>query len=402
MKNKFLYPLWFLLIFDIHTSHAQLFKKLKEKVNKTVGKAIGSGDTTTASNNNQSSAITQTFQNGQVNFAKYHIMTSPAIDPSAVKERYNQFQNQYISYNVKNNDIVAQAILYAGDQQSEGGGYTVNPAAYVFENGKLVQRTSIDEIENKKTALEEAYKRYDWPYDYEKDESDQQKLNTEMKAFKSVLGADASFTPLGFLESKDRSKFYGIAMVMADPLQFFLISSGGKKIKLPSAASGLMTNIDFSSAAVFGFTRTFEENEKQTGNVLGAASNALNQSDIYFTDGHVIRNAMNIAKGGSVWLDPSGNNYLTAEENSGAYINGKKIVDKGPNAGHVWCNSNASSWCWFNDAGEKSGHLVFSDGADVSNAFHPVQIILNGKDYIAWFCYKNITDGELLLCKKEL
>lgn len=398
MKSKSLYLLFFLMVLDIHASHAQFLKKLKEKVNKTVGKTVGSGDTNANGDNSQSSAATQTGQVGQVNFAKYNITTSPAIDPSAIKERYNQFQDQYASYNVINNDIVAQAILYAGDQQSEGGGYTGNTAAYIFENGKLIQRTSIDEIENKKNALDEAYKRYDWPYNYTKDD-----INP-MKAIQSVLGSNAQFSPTGFIESKDKSRFYAIVGLMGqgDDIPYYLLSFGGKKIKLPSAASGLITNIDFSQAAVFGFIKTFEENEKNNSNVLQAAGNTLNQSDIYFMDGRIIKSASNIAAGGNAWLDPSGNNYLTADENFGAYINGKKIVDKGPNSGHVWCNSKASSWCWFNDAGEKSGHLVFSDGADVPNAIHPVQIILNGKNYMVWFSYKNVTDGELLLCKKEL
>lgn len=384
MKKKLLYVL-LLSAASTHFTHAQLLKKLKEKVNNSVDKALnGPGSQSTADNSSQAASGSGSGQ-VQVDFAKYRINTQPALDPSVIKERYHQFQEQYACYETKDSEIVGKAVIYAGDQQSEGGGYTGNTAAYVFENGKRVQRTSIDDIENQKAVLAEAYKRYDWPYHYDKDDADQEKAaNAEMKAFKSVLGSQADFMPHGFWESKNRSKFYGIAMMLTDPQQYFLISSGGKKIKLPSIASNLITNIDFSKAAVFGFANT---------------------NDLYFADGHIIKNAANIAGHGWTWLDPSGNNYLSADENAGAYINGKKIVDKGVNPGEIWCNADASKWCYFANeggAGNAEGDLVFSDGADIPNAIHPVQIVLNDKNYIVWFSYKNVTDGDLLLCKKLL
>lgn len=397
MKKKLLYVL-LLSAASTHFTHAQLLKKLKEKVNNSVDKALnGTGSQSTADNSSQAASGSGSEQ-VQVDFAKYRINTQPALDPSVIKERYHQFQEQYACYETKDNEIIGKAVIYAGDQQSEGGGYTGNTAAYVFENGKLAQRTSIDDIETQKAALAEAYKRYDWPYYYDKDDVD------PMKAEKSILGSNANFMHAGFIESKDKSRFYAIVgfLGQGNEVPYYFISSDGKKIKLPSLASGLMTSPDFSHAAIFGFVKTLEENEKKTSNVLQAASNAINQSDIYFIDGRVIKNAANIAVGGNAWLDPSGNNYLTADENFGAYINGKKIVDKGPNAGHIWCNADASKWCWFNDAGDKAGHLVFSDGADIPNAIHPVQIVLNDKNYIVWFSYKNVTDGDLLLCKKLL
>jgi len=376
---------------NVNTSHAQLLKKLRHKVEKAVDKTSGNknaGSQAAGSSANSSKSI---------DFAKYNIATQMLVHFADITEPYKQVQDQYSSYEVTGSTIMAKIIIYAGEKEDGAGDLSGKTEAYVFENGKVVQRTSIDDVEKQKAALDEAYKRYDWPYHYDKDDVN------PMTAVGSALGSNAHFVPMGFTESKDKSKFYAIVGMLTDPMEYDLISSDGKKIKLPSAASGLITNMDFSHAAVFGFANTMEENEKKTNNVMQAASNTLNQSDIYFIDGHVIKNAVNIAVGGNVWLDPSGRNYLTADENFGAYINGKKIVDKGPNAGHVWCNANATQWCYYGDAGDNAGHLVFSDGANIPGAIHPVQIVLNGKTYMVWLEYKNgYEEGDLLLCEKTL
>lgn len=397
MKRKLISVLCFIIAFGINPAHSQLFKKLKEKVNETVDKTISPADSGSTSNDNQA-ATGQSGQAQQINFGTYSIITLPAMDPSVINEKHQQFEDQYTGYAIKNNDIIGTVVIYAGNEEGEGGNFSGNSSAYIFENGKMVQHTTVANEEKKTDSLRDANNRYDWPYGYQKNILD------PVKSLQKVLGSNVQCMPVGFIANRDKSKFYSVVGIIGteDDVPYFLVAYDGKKIKLPSAASGLISNIDFSGAAVYGFVKTYEENKEKDSNVLHAATNSLNQGDIYFIDGHVIKNATNISAGGAAWLDPSGKNYLTADENFGAYINGKKIVDKGPHAGHVWCNADAAHWCYFNDQGDHSGHLVFSDGADIPNAFHPVQIILNGKNYMVWFSYSNVTDGNLLLCKKLL
>ncbi len=202
------------------------------------------------------------------------------------------------------------------------------------------------------------------------------------------------------LVSKDKSRFYAIAGASGkDDVVYYLISSDGRKIKLPTLGAGVLVNADFTNAGVYGFVNKLEKEENKTGNVMKAAANTLNESDVYFIDGTVLKNAVNVANG---WLDLSGKNILNADRQSGNYLNGKKISETGSDPGNVWCNAGAGSWAYLS-AGSSIPHLIFSDGTDVPNPYHPQQLAMDGKTYMVWLQYRNgLYDSDLLLCTKEL
>lgn len=356
---------------NVNASHAQLLKKLTQKAKKTSGNTNISGITRTAEGSAES--------NVPFDFAKYNITTQVIVHPSDIKEADHKLQNQYSSYEVNGRTITAKVIFYAAPGNGKGSGYADNMPAYVFDNGKLVQKTKVGRIEKQKATLEAASTKYDYPY------ADPNGSNIRGPGGMSINFNGKKYGPFmitALTVNKERTKFYAIIDENSSGTDhFYLISSDGGKLTLPAMANMILTNIDYSSAAACNFL------------------NNQNGNDIYFMNGKIAKNASHIVSMGGGWLDPSGKNYLSADENMGAYINGKKIADKGPNAGDVWCNADASKWCYYSD---ESGDLVFSDGAKIPNIIHPVQIPLNGKTYIVWLQYKNGYDGDLLLCKKTL
>ena len=335
-----------------------------------------------------------------IDFAKHNIKTIVMFSPSTIKQAYSTWENQYSYYEIKDNTLVGRIIIFAADREDEAGDLLDNSAAYIIENGKIVKTTSVKSIEDQKDALQKMHSMYDWPYVSQAagnyatynfgNQGQQAFINFNGKKYGPYMMVS------NFVANKDLTKFFAVAAGSNSngDVIYYLISSTGKKIKLPSMPTNSLVNIDFSHAGVYGFINT-DDNSK-------SPSEQVNNSDIYFIDGSIKKHAVNIEAAGNHWLDPSGNNYLSADENVGAYINGKKINSGGSGAGNVWCNSDASKWCYFTSSGSNADHLIFSDGTDVFGTYHPQQLFLNGKSYMVWFQYKDKSGQELIFCIKEL
>lgn len=406
---RFCFLCTLLLIYST-ISYAQFLKKIKDKINNTVDKTINGKNTdNTAAKGNANTGTSTT-----IDFAKYSITAIHTFSNAAIKEKMYDVEYSYCSYYIKDTAIVAKVVVYAADNINEAGGYEGNTAAYVFEAGQPVKTTAIKTIESQKGNFRTEYKRWDWPYsgwDLASGIADTTHyiltsgIGSLPKAFIKINGKQYGpyFTVNNLVVDKFRTKFYAIIGEQGnDDVVYYFISSGGKKVKIPSPATGIMLNNAFSNAAVFGFTGKLQAQEDKGTDVVTAINNTLNSSDIYFIDGSVVKNAN--TSGGNLWLDPGGKNFIGSDLYTGSYINGKKILDKGASGGDVWCNADATKWCYYGtDARGNAGHLVFSDGTDIPDAIHPVQIPLNGKRYMVWL-YRMANGGniDLLFCKKEL
>jgi hypothetical protein len=406
-KSYFLTVIMVLPVFMYQTIHAQFLKKLKDKVNNEVDKTVGGNNTkstTTATSGSNNS-------NAKINFASYNVITQPMYNAGDIKEKMHEFEPGFCLYEIQDSEIVARSVVYAGDGETEAGGFTGHTAAYIFKNNKLVQQTTISAIEDQKDALHEAYRKWDYPFSADKNTLNiQYNLNYNPSApfaKATIIFRGKTYGPYfsvnGSVTNKDSSKFYAIiSTAYTDKnsdavITYYLISSDGKKVTLPSLSTGIITNVNFSNAATYGFTSKLEAETNKGVDATKAAINTLTSGDMYFIDGTIIKNANTTS---AVYLDPSGKNFIGADRYAGSYINGKNIVDKGGDRGNVWCNANATKWCYYGSDGDKTGHLVFSDGTDIPSATHPAQIPLNGKTYIVWMYYSEAT-GDIL-CKKEL
>ena len=336
------------------------------------------------------------------NFAKYKISSALAYNSSDIKQPYSIWHNEYSHYEVRNNAIVDYIYIYAASREDEAGDLLDNTVGYIFENGKMVKKTSIDAIENQKKSLEAAYSKYDWPYgagdevgNYEAYKSGA----TGPRAYINFNGKQyGPFMMISALNvSKDKSKFFGIGAKMdinSGDIGYYLFSSYGKEIKLPSMPAGTIFNINCSQAGATGFMDPNSDD--------APSANNMNYHDIYFADGTVRKNVSGLGPAATAWLDPGGKNILAVGQNSGAWINGKKVTNNNITAGNLWCSPDGSRWCYVYTDSKETGHLVFSDGADVRGFFHPQQLVIGSKTYMAWLQYKDVTGKVLLFCTKEL
>jgi hypothetical protein len=394
-------------------AEAQLLKKLKNKFDNTInGK---SNNNTTSKNNNtdnqfgsNSSSSSNVFGD-TTDFAKMQIQTIPTVSLGDMKGSKHIFHVGYCSYDIINNAIVPKVIVTSGNQPEEAAGY--DGVTYIFENGKLSLQ-NVD-LGSQGASLIEEHDKWNWPYSATANNDKEQLLQysvgaTGQQAYISFNGK--KFGPYnavtGIAINKSRTKFFAIVSYMGkEDVSYYLISSEGEKVKLPGLGQ-LMTDVAFSKAAAFGFSHS-DYDSKNTETTVQEIQNDLHNSDIYFSDGTVIKNATNIAAAGNAWLSPAGKNFLSADPNIGAFINGKKVLDKGKgvSAGKLWCDASGARWCYLNS----NGSIVFNDGTEIKNVDNPQQLPLNGKTYLVWFqiIYKKDKDlggyifSDFIFCKRE-
>ncbi|MCL5031163.1 MAG: hypothetical protein M1480_19340 [Bacteroidetes bacterium] len=334
------------------------------------------------------------------NFGKYKISSVLAYNRSDVKFPYWGWMNEYSYYEIKDNTVACRAIVYGAEKEDEAGTLLGNTAAYIFENGKLIKKTTVDDIEKQKKSLEAARSKYDWPYGSGDDIGNYMTYSSGtagQQAFVNFNGKQyGPYMMISGLDvSKDKTKFFGIGGAMGnDDVDYYLFSSNGKKIKLPSMPVGMLVNTDFSHGAVTGFANTNSDDEASAGN--------MNYHEIYFADGTVRKDVTNLSAGTTAWLDPSGKNILAVGQGIGAYLNGKKVTSNDVGAGSFWCSPDGSRWCYTYNDDTQISHLVFSDGANIRGFIHPQQLVVGSKTYIAWFQYKDKSGGDMLFCTKEL
>jgi len=340
--------------------------------------------------------------NYTANFAKFKISSELAYNPANIKQPYSIWHNEYSHYEIKNNAIVDVIIIYAADKEDEAGDLFNNTAAYIFENGKLFKKTLISAIENQKESLEAAYSKYDWPYGSKDANGNYVIYNSGTTGPQAYINFNGKkYGPFmminAFNISKDKSKFFGIGAKMdinSGDVGYYLFSSYGKEIKLPSMPAGTLFNINCSQGGATGFMNPNSDDAPSAKN--------MNYHVIYFTDGTVRKEVPGLGPSVTAWLDPSGKNILAVDQNSTGWINGKKVVGSNVSAGSFWCCTDGSKWCYTYTDDKQISHLVFSDGADVIGYFHPQQLVIGSKTYMAWFQYKDVTGKVLLFCTKEL
>lgn len=392
--------LWISLAVNVEAQFGSLLKKAADKV---VNKDNPQNDNTkvNSSSDNSSDGSDQYT----TNFGNYKISSKLAYNPSDIKQPYSIWHNEYSHYEIRNNSIVDVIIIYAADREDEAGDLFNNTAAYIFENGKLVKKTSIKAEESQKESLQAAYSKYDWPYGEGNDSGNYMSYNSGTPGQQAVINFNGKqYGPYmmvnGLYVNKDKTKFIAIVakMVMSSgDVAYYLCSSNGKEVKLPSMPVGIITNIDYTQAGATGF---MDSNSDDAPN----ASN-MNYHDIYFSDGTVRKNVAGLNAGTTAWLDPSGKNILASNNSGGASINGKQVADnsRSISAGNLWCSTDGNRWCYTYTDSKQTSHLVFSDGADITGGyFHPQQLVIGSKTYIAWFQYKDKSGKVVLFCTKEL
>ena len=386
---------FFLLIMLLTMIHSegegQLLKKLKNKVDNAINGKSNNNNTSNQSSNNSSS--TSTVFGDTTGFAKMQIQAKPTVNSGDMKGNKHIFQAGYCSYDIINNDLVPKVVVTSGNQPEEAAGY--DGVTYIFENGKLSQQ-NVD-LGSQKTSLIDEHDKWNWPFSATTNNDNGQLLQystgqTGQQAYINFNGK--KFGPYmavtGIAINKSRTKFFAVVSYMGkEDVSYYLISSAGEKVKLPGLGQ-LMTDVAFTKAAAFGFPHSdYDSKNTQTSNQ--GMQNDFQNSDIYFSDGTVIKNATNIAAAGNAWLSPAGKNFLSADPNIGVFINGKKVLDKGAGAGRFWCDASGSRWCYLNG----NGSIVFNDGTEIKNVDNPQQLPVNGKTYLVWFQYIYKKDKDL-------
>lgn len=371
--------------------------QFENQVSKTVNKVTKNNDT-----QNDNSSANSGGDQYTANFAKYKISSVPAYNKSDIKFSYWGWMSQYSHYEIKNNTVVGRAIVYGSEKHDEVGTFLGNSVAYIFENGKLVKKTSMNAIENQKKPLEAAYSKYDWPYDSDSDIGNYMSYNSGAAGQQAYVNFNGKqYGPYmmisGINVNKDKTKFLAIGAKMnmnSGDLAYYLFSSNGKEVKLPSMPAGILFNIDFSHGGATGFMNANSDDAPSASN--------MDYHDIYFADGTVRKNVSGLGPSVTAWLDPSGKNILAVDQNSAGWLNGKKVAKSGASAGNIWCSSDGARWCYTYTDSKEIAHLLFSDGADIRGFLHPQQLVIGSKTYIAWFQYKDVTGQVLLFCTKEL
>ena len=369
--------------------HAQLFQKLKDKVNNKLNG--GSNSTTANSPGNPNVPV--------IDFAKYNINAQVTCNQGDLKGKTHQFKLDETVYKLSGNTVTADVVVYGTDRDmGEASIYQQSDGAYVYENGKLLSQKTVGEIEND-ANLKAAYSQMDWPYNYAGDMmgfypgGNPANFTFNGKTFKNYMMIT------GLTVSKDKQHFVAVGAENGNDGVTYYFFSESRKVKLPSMGSLMLYNADFSNAAVCGFVNNIDNSGN---NAVQAVGNAMNHGDVYFIDGTVRKNASMTA---NAWLDPSGKNILYADRQDGNYINGQKISAESSGPGNLWCGTDAGHWAYYlstASTGSQPGHLKFYDGADIPNAVHPQQWSVNGKTYVVWLQYRNMYSGDLLLCTKEL
>ena len=391
-------PLLIIMSAHLLYAHAQLLKKFKEKVNNAVDKTVGGNNSSTANagSTKNGTATASTPSSAPFNFGKYNITTVITYNSSDIKAKTHDFYQAGTTYSSSNHTITGRVVIFSTDRNmGEAGGFEKDDKASIYENGKLIATSTVGAVQNDQ-SISSQYKYQFYPFYYTGNDQ-------PVKMYPSLTFNGKNYgeyiAVMGAVVDKEKSRFYSVAGASGkDDVTYYFISSDGKKIKLPSLSSGMLINYDLSNAAVYGFVDKLEKEEKKT-DVLNAAANTLNVSDVYFIDGRVLKNVPNIANG---WLDMSGRNILKADRQAGNYINGKKIGEPGSNDGEIWSNAAGNGWAYLTVGGSTIQHLIFSDGADVPNPMHPQELMMDGKYYMVWLQYRNLYDGDLLLCSKEL
>ncbi|HZY38392.1 MAG TPA: hypothetical protein VFE53_17160 [Mucilaginibacter sp.] len=390
--KKSLIALVLLLSFGITQIRAQLFQKIKDKVNNKLN-----------GNNPQNKPGTGTNGSTQpfTDFAKYNISTTVAAAQNGIAGKTHAFNAAHSIYKVGAGGPVADVVFFGSDRDlGEAQVYQTNDQAYIYENGQLMGQKTVGDIQG------------DDSYNADKNRQDYPQLYAGNMAEFMSQSYPPQFTFNGKTYSEymmtfkptissDKSKFYAIGGENENDGMTYYLFSAGKKIKLPAMASNIMVNADFSAAGAYGFVNQVNTDENQSGSaMMQSAGNALSHSDVYFADGSVIKNGgMTL----NAWLDPTGKNILSSDAQNGNFVNGKQISTEGSQPGDLWCGADGSHWAYFKNTGSgQPGHLKFYDGADIPNAVNPRQMVTGGKTYVVWLQYKDLYSGDLLFCTKEL
>jgi hypothetical protein len=304
-------------------ANAQFGSLLKKAASKVVTQ--DDSQNTSSSSNSISGNSSNSGDQYTVNFAKYKISSVLAYNPSDIKFPYSGWMNEYSYYEIKNNSVTGRVIVYGGEKHNEAGGFLGNTAAYIFENGKLVKKTSIDAVENQKKSLEAARSKYDWPYGAGDEAGNYEAYKsgaTGPQAYINFNGKQyGPFMMISSLNvSKDQTNFIGIGTkinINSGDIGYYLFSSFGKEIKLPSMPAGAIFNINCSQGGATGFMDPNSDD--------APSANNMNYHDIYFANGTVRKNVSGLGPAVTAWLDPGGKNILAVDQNGAGWINGKKV-----------------------------------------------------------------------------
>ncbi|HEU4555935.1 MAG TPA: hypothetical protein VFS25_24025 [Chitinophaga sp.] len=406
-------------------SKAQFLKKLGNSVKQVAKEAVSNDNSADNAPYSNTSSTDHTTPGSKAalkapapDFEKQGIAVMDA--GSAAYNAGQYFIEQYSSVTPSVNGlkaIVAVGLMTGKERLSELGEGSGNDVAYIYENGRKTQTTTVGKLDGSLLTLN---KKYDW---YAMNNV----VNTGNESRyikKSALSVSIVFNGKKYgpykavtqmIISKDNTKFFATVCPTINDLEQqknYLLSNDGK-LKPIAFGGDLLANRRFTTGCMILSPVTAiasrlakEEDEKKQAvlqqQMTDAMMNHQNENDVIFFSGRELKGVITEYK----WLDNSGNNLFSTKTDAGGgweaglYLNGKKIANDKPHEGHAWCNADATSWA-YGSLGEVED-LVFKDGTRVSKAYHPRQIEYGGKSYLVWFMYDRVQSAEIKMCSKAL
>ncbi|GAA4319006.1 hypothetical protein [Compostibacter hankyongensis] len=411
----------------VTAAQAQFLKKLKNTVKEVAGTAL-SGDAAggDAAQPGPGSDIPQGGKLSVSGLEQQGVTVVHAGSAAFLKGEY--FIEDHSGVAVRDTMITATVVvgvMTKAESLSEAGMGSEKDAAYIFENGKKSQETTVGGLDK---ALVDASRRYDYPWTVELSPGNDKEYDRYVSGDAagslriSIHFNGKTYGPYMAVNKlyvdKTRSKFYAIVLPDAENasrMNYLLVSGQGKSRSI-GLASDILFNRDLDHPCLL-LPAGYEE--------MAALSKITDDTQREQLQQQMTRQMMEHSGEGSTvfengkmlkdipindpWLDLSGNNLFSIMVESGSnkqpaglYLNGKKISDEAPSPGQGWCNAAASAWAFLGGGAGQGNYLIFSDGTDIKSPLHPRQLVVNGRSYMTWFMYDRGKSDEILLCSKPL
>lgn len=410
---------------------AQVLKKIGRAVKEAAKAALSTGDDHSESDANTNGEATTNKHTERDNeneeelfdYEKHAVSLTDAGTASYRAGEY--FMEPYSSIRVQDGQLastVVVGVMTQAEQLSELGEGSKQDVAILYENGKKSKETTVGALD---PTLAFQNTQYDWYFIREeaKGGTDETyvKRNVAKNAYEiSFLGK--KYGPYTMISSmivdKTKSRFYALVIPSVKDLEqtkAYLVSNEGTLTPMPYGGE-LLANRDFSQVCTvvpmsYALGEQLMHENDQTkikaiqDQLTLSATQSPNKNHITFADGKKLESIYAL----SPWLNASGSHIFSMNNNgdsgleAGLYLDGKMISDGMVQRGQAWCNQAGSNWAlWGNVKGDPKLYLIFKDGTKVPTPIHPRHLIVEGKEYIAWFTYDPRYTDKIRLCSKAL
>jgi hypothetical protein len=356
------------LVLFTSVTHAQVLKKLKDKVEQKVEKTVNPN----ASGNNSSTETNTTTSNTNASTAK--ILTDYC------QKVYQLESGESMAYN-------ESRLGFGTDQKGYKIIIKTKNGYKLLENGKTTPLTS-PPTELLKDDAEKLH--HNVTLSDQEVRSNYVKTNAMYEQIIVYKGKTiATFKMLqGIVVSQDKNHLYAAGTeFINNNMVYNLVSQDGKKTKLPSMPMLVMMSDDGSvgGAAISEYNIQSEKNSNPDPSTMGIMH-------LYLTNGSVINTTMEDLQGS--WIHKAGK-LIT-------YKNGQVLVDGKPTftlsnetSGEVFVNDNLTMAVKVHE-----GSIEFSDGIKPEWAYSINKVTIDGKTYFSWFTV-DFSTKTIYLCKKE-